>query len=266
MSEIDKDLSQRYRASASEEPPEQLDAAILAAAKRAVASQPRSAEAPRLLRRWYVPASLAAVVMLSVIVTLRIEREQPELALPEAAPVAREKEQKPVQQVPPALEPRTVLPAEVVLRAAPKSAPAQSATQPPAPGFAVDPKARRDAAPPAAARETIAGDSGLARDAAPAQQASAEAASGRIAENAADRSAGAGARREARAMSAPSPAAPQTALAKRELAPEEWLERIADMRKQGRDKEADEQFAEFKRRFPEFRISGPMMERIGPRK
>lgn len=67
-------------------------------------------------------------------------------------------------------------------------------------------------------------------------------------------------------MSAPSPAAPQTALAKRELAPEEWLERIADMRKQGRDKEADEQFAEFKRRFPEFRISEPMMERIGPRK
>ena len=263
-SEIDKDLSERYRAGASEEPPEQLDASILAAAKRAVASQPRSLGAPRTLRRWYVPVSLAAVIMLSVIVTLRIEREQPELAPPEAAPVGREKVQKPVQQEQPALEQRTVPPAEVALRAAPKSAPAQAVTPPAAPGFAADSKARRDAPSPPAAREEIAADSGLARDAAPAPQASAEAASGRIAENAIDRSAGA--RREARAMPAPSSAAPQTALAKRELAPEEWLERIADLRKQGRDKEADEQFAEFRRRFPEFRISEPMMERIGPRK
>ena len=67
-------------------------------------------------------------------------------------------------------------------------------------------------------------------------------------------------------MSAPAPAAPQMALAKRELAPEEWLERIADLRKQGRDKDADEQFAEFRRRYPDFKIAEPMMERIAPRK
>lgn len=206
MSEVDKDLSERYRAGAREEPPEQIDAAILAAAKRAVASQPRLSGQPRSLRRWYVPVSLAAVIMLSVVVTLRIEREQPELALPDAAPVAREKEQKPVQK---ASEPRA---------------------------------------------------------AAPAPQASAEAASGRIAENTADRSIASGARREARAMSAPAGAAPQVALAKRELAPEEWLERIADLRTQGRDADADEQFAEFKRHYPEFKIPEPMMERIAPRK
>ncbi len=67
-------------------------------------------------------------------------------------------------------------------------------------------------------------------------------------------------------MSAPAAAAPQMALAKRELAPEEWLERIADLRKQGRDKDADEQFAEFKRRYPDFRIPEPMIERIAPHK
>ncbi|MBI3375876.1 MAG: hypothetical protein HY017_29510 [Betaproteobacteria bacterium] len=263
MSEVDKDLSERYRASARDEPPAQIDAAILAAAQRAVASQPWPVEAPRPLRRWYVPVSLAAVIVLSLVVTLRIQREQPELALPDAPPAAvREKEQKTVEKTP---EPRAAPPAEVVLRPAPKSAPAQAAAQPAAPGFAVDPKPRRDAGPPPAAREEIAAESKPIRDAAPAPQASAEAASGRIAENTVELSAAAGARREARAMSAPAPAAPQMALAKRELAPEEWLERIAELRKQGRDKEADEQFADFKRRFPEFRIREPMMERIAPR-
>jgi hypothetical protein len=43
-------------------------------------------------------------------------------------------------------------------------------------------------------------------------------------------------------------------LAQVELAPETWLARIAELRKQGRTREADESLAEFKKRYPDYRI------------
>ena len=236
MSELDKDLSARYRAASRDEPPAHVDAAILAAAKRAVDSQPRPAGAPRRLRRWYVPVSLAAVIMLSVIVTLNIERERPVVVMADAVPVVREKEQKLAQQAP---EPPPAPPAVAELRPAPKPA------KPAAPAFARDPTPAPEAAP----QETRREDSLRSADAAPGPAGSGEAASVKIAGNTA-------------APAAASRATP----AKRELAPDAWLERIADLRKQGEDKEADEQFAEFKRRYPDYRISEAMNERIAPRK
>lgn len=74
-------------------------------------------------------------------------------------------------------------------------------------------------------------------------------------------------RSEAREMSAPAAKPAQSAaLAKRELAPEQWLERIAELRTLQRDQEADEQLAEFKRRYPDYKIPEVMIERIAPRK
>ncbi len=85
-------LAQRYRALGAEEPPRALDAAILAAARRSV--RPWT-------KRWAVPLSLAAVVVLSVAVTLRIQYEQPDTDAP--APPAKEiaaavKESAPTQK------------------------------------------------------------------------------------------------------------------------------------------------------------------------
>ena len=124
MSEVDKELSERYRAALSDEmrdePPAHVDAAVLAAAKRAVGSQPWPAGAPRSLRRWYVPVSLAAVIMLSVIVTLNIERERPEIAMPDSVPVVGEREQKLAQ---PALQPPAAAPASPSAVAASRPAP-----------------------------------------------------------------------------------------------------------------------------------------------
>ncbi|MGE5640789.1 MAG: hypothetical protein ACM30H_11920 [Clostridia bacterium] len=44
--------------------------------------------------------------------------------------------------------------------------------------------------------------------------------------------------------------------------PEQWLERIAALRKEGRDDEADRQLAEFRKRYPEYRIAPEMLERV----
>src|SRR5437764_543378 len=70
------------------------------------------------------------------------------------------------------------------------------------------------------------------------------------------------------AIRAEAPAAPAArqqmqarALAKAE-SPEQALERIAELRKQGRDEEADKALAEFRKRYPDFRISEEMLKRV----
>jgi hypothetical protein len=41
---------------------------------------------------------------------------------------------------------------------------------------------------------------------------------------------------------------------KSEMTPEAWLARIAELRKEGRKREADESLAEFRKRYPDYRI------------
>ena len=72
----DDAIRARYRALATEEPSAAIDAALRAAARRAVASAPREARRSRT-SRWAVPASLAAVVLLSFGVVMRMEQEVP---------------------------------------------------------------------------------------------------------------------------------------------------------------------------------------------
>ena len=47
--------------------------------------------------------------------------------------------------------------------------------------------------------------------------------------------------------------------------PERMLERIGALRREGRHKEADDLYAEFRRRFPDFRIPEAMREQVLPR-
>lgn len=47
-------------------------------------------------------------------------------------------------------------------------------------------------------------------------------------------------------------------LAKIELTPRAWLARIAELRKEGRRREADESLAEFRKRYPDYRIPEPL--------
>ena len=44
--------------------------------------------------------------------------------------------------------------------------------------------------------------------------------------------------------------------------PEKWLERIAELRREGKHDEADKALAEFRKRYPDYRISESMLERV----
>jgi hypothetical protein len=188
--ERDARVSQGYHALGAEQPPPALDQAILAAARRR-----RS--------RWAVPVSIAAVVVLAVGVTLRVQLEKPEVAEPLA------------------LQPKVM--------------------QPPAAAAKPALKSRRETAP-LAASEAPARDEGRARPApvAPASQV-----------------AGAAARAPANIALGKISRAAET--------PEQWLQRIAKLRAAGKDREADDSLAEFKRRYPDYRISEAMRARVAPR-
>ncbi len=76
-------LRRRYRAASQEEPPAQLDEAIRAAARKDVRARPHPAGS-RLGTSWRIPASIAAVLVVSVTLTVMVAQHDAQL------PVARE--------------------------------------------------------------------------------------------------------------------------------------------------------------------------------
>jgi hypothetical protein len=207
MADPDRDarVSEHYRALGREEPPPALDSAILAASRR------------RPLR-WAVPVSVAAVIVLAVGVTLRVQLEEPQR--PEEVALA------PKVLDAPALAPADELARQSRRDAAPARAPAAA---PPA-TVAQESRAQEPKAG-AGKREALA--EATADRAEPAGRASAGVAVGKIAR------------------------APET--------PEQWLERIAKLRDAGRAREADESLAEFRKRYPDYRIPEKMRARVAPR-
>ena len=170
----DEQLGERYRALGREEPPAEIDASILAASRRAAQSR---------RRRWVLPLSIAAVIVLSVSVTLQLQHERADLAG------------------------RIEAPAEAGKAAAPAApAAADNVMRPPA----LERKMEESPAAPAAQPER------------------------RLRQSA-------------------------------EASPEQWLARIAELRRQGRDDEAERQLAEFRRRFPDYRIPQAMRDKVEPR-
>jgi hypothetical protein len=205
----DPKISQRYRDLGREEPAPEIDAAILAAARRAAETRPAPLVVPSGRRRWYFPLAAAAIIVLAVAVTVQVERQQPD---PEIA-------------VPPVTEPKV---------------PTDDRTVPqPAPTFTPDPKPEAPASPPAAAppSDPASGMRELRRPDAAEQ------------------------RQRDEIQRAPAPEA--RAMAKLAVEPpEQWLERIAELRKQGKHEEADKALAEFRRAYPEYRISEAMLEKV----
>jgi len=208
----DAAIDHAYRETAREAPPRALDARILAAAHRAVAARPAPVRAD-WTRRWRVPLSVAATVLLSATITLMVyesENAPPPLApaRPEVdgAGGAQREDQRSRVQAPerPAEAERKTAP-ETEAQAAPKRQ-ASSASEPAAPGV-VAPSATPPAPFPADARakpsapmQAERGETApLAKESAPAQPPSAPA--------------------RARAAPLPPPAQPSTAPGKREAEP-----------------------------------------------
>lgn len=276
--ERDPALDRLYREAGGEDPPAHLDAVILAAAHRAVGAGPRAR--PSVLRRWQLPMSIAAIVVLSVSLVTLVQEEGGEQL---------------VQPPPPALP--SAPPAEP-----PQTAPGPAAVEPsrrPAAAAVPDRIAERRRDEPVKAPT---GTGALSRDTtseagpAPAQPAAGVAAqlegpgrpqpqpfrdSGAAgerrapeppsapAEDAAARApvAGRSAASLATAPAAkPAPSRSRAAEARKESAmeesrqavwqgyenepPQKWLDRIAELKRLGRQTDAEAMLTEFKRRFP----------------
>ena len=296
----DEDLSRRYRELAREEPPRALDDAILAAARRELETRPAPLVAPTGRRRWAVPVAAAAVIVLSAVVTLHVQREQPDLELAEVpqsqAPAAARKDEAPASAPRAEMQEQKIAPqanevqTQTAKPAAPKAqaerrraqeAPAQKAVTP-APAGESSALARAPAEPtPLAEQGRFSPDPGPAAAAAPPPPPSPSATPPQMqmrpaapaaqpAPRAADSATAAGASPPAVAQDrdAAGSLRDHRMLAKREAAaesPEKMLERIAALRREGRGREADDLYAEFKRRFPDYRIPDALREQVVPR-
>jgi hypothetical protein len=257
----DDDISRRYRELAREEPPRHLDDAIRAAARRAVHTRPAPLVVPSGRQRWYFPLAAAAIIVLAVAVTMHVEREQPgeEIVTAPAAPAPS----------PP--EPRAEAPAEK-----PQSAPQPERRRK---TESADSRELRDAAPPPELQKAPSATSPapaavppgpppvVAEDAVRAQESAAGAFRGNAE----------GARAEARAKPG-GVAAPQASARLRRAdeaapslsasalqSPEQWLQGITDLRRQGRHDEADKSLAEFRKHYPDYRISKEVLEQVEKR-
>jgi 2-oxoglutarate dehydrogenase E2 component (dihydrolipoamide succinyltransferase) len=286
----DDRVSSAYRELPGEGPPPALDAAIQAAARRAVGSRPGGA------RRWQIPVSIAAVLALAIGVSLHVEREKPVVV--DGTPVSSGSAEYPVPQAAPERTEAAAPAPSATPAPAPPSAPAVAPAAAPSPAPAPAPAA---AAPevrrmPKEQAAPMAEEKRFAADPAPAPPPS--AASGNlspaaplpaspgpvpmpattpppVAGRVAPPPAAAGAAISADAVRA----APQAAKrAKSELAreatvqekemagaldtPERRLERIADLRAKGLHDEADRELAEFRRAYPDYRIPAQWIQRV----
>lgn len=234
---VDPELARLYRDAAREEPPQHLDAAILAAARREAGAQPRPLQQPaggtvssrmktgnvpaaNRYRRWHVSVALAAVLVLSVsLVTLHREGEEYQpMGAPGAPPAAQERRDAPAPSPQPPASPsaRKAVPERRVedARAAGSAEDSVRSAQP----------TRREEAAPAAAAEAEAPGGGQ-----PPSSLAAPQARPRMPEE-----------------QAGTPAVPTA-----DAPPERWGERIIALRQQGKAAEADALLAEYRRRFPD---------------
>ncbi len=284
--ERDPRLDRAYREAGSEPPPAHLDAAILAAARREAGARPRRLSSE--LRRWRVPVSIAAVVVLSVsLVTLvreeggeelmQVEPRRPPPALPREAtppPAPRPGQADAQPAMAPTPAPVTApVPSRLASRDdAPARAPGElgmiagreraEAVAPASKGAgtaAMPEPAAKPAPQPLLAAPRDAGERSAAPPAAPALEDRAAAPPPSVAVS---RSAQPSARGpvlapdRARVMAQ----AAESASARSDRSPvwrgfeneppQKWLERIEELKRQERAADAAEMLAELKRRFP----------------
>jgi hypothetical protein len=236
-------ITQRYRELGREEPPRHVDDAILSAARRAVESRPAPLVVPTGRKRWYFPLAAAAVIVLAVAVTMHVEREQPDQ---EALVVTQEEKAKPAEAVPPA-------------QPAPKAAPAQKFTPDP------KPQARPEsaAAAPAAADQRMRDADRLDAQRLAIERERLAQERARSEEMRRHSTTGAAASRPAPASRADEPAREAAVLAKlAQQSPEQWLQGIDDLKRQGKHDEAEKQLAEFRKRYPDYRIPEAITEKF----
>lgn len=261
MTEIDPKLSRLYREASTEDPPAALDAAILAAARKQVAKPQRRAGSQRrersLWSRWLVPASAIATLVLGVSIALLVEREHPETIDDTAIRQIPPRRQAPpparVIESPKPKAADSAAPAAAAKKEAPAAAaPAQS----PAATLPAQAPAPRPAEPAPSAAEAFPAES-RAKAAAPRTAAPKAATESNVAGDSANRSAGTA------APAAPAAAGKLAPMRQQAIqrSPEAWLDEISRLKREGREKEAAEQLAEFRNVYPAYAVPESLLSK-----
>jgi len=213
--ERDPQVSKRYRELGAEEPPRALDEAILAASRRAVDAHPAPLVVPTGRRRSYFPVAAAAIITLAVAVTVQVERQKPDDELVVATAPKEE-------QVAPEEKKQRAFKAPVEQT---KPAPKPFVAQPPPAASA--PQSADAMLDLAKSNEQAVAGQGARERQAPAETRASVLAEGRVAAQ----------------------------IQRKAETPEASLERIAELRRQGKHEEADKALAEFRKQYPDYRIS-----------
>lgn len=240
MSEIDPKLSRLYREAASEGPPSAVDAAILAAARKQAARPERRARASWL--SWIAPASAIATLVVGVSIAFLVDREQPE--------TSRDTKIRPIAKRPQSAPPAS---AGESTQAKPAGSAAPAAAKIEAPAAAVPAQVPVLATPKTPAAQAFPAES---REKAAASELSAPKAASE-ANVARDTTVG--------AMSAGAPPAAAAKLAPlrqpaAQRSPQAWLDEIGRLKREGRDKEATEQLAEFRKAYPTYSVPETLLK------
>jgi len=284
MTDHDDKLHRAYRALGNEEPPAALDAAILARARERVV--------PRRRPSWMVPVSIAAVLVLGIGVSLRMQLEQPGIETSVPAPAAVP--DRPAPPAPAAPAPTAPASSEAARdsaasvtvpelkrvpqkkvdafrqkerfdearpqsNVAPAQAPleaAQSREEKPASADAISAPSSK-----AQTNTSVAVEPPPAAASPPAPAAGAPSL--RLAPQ--SMQAPSRAKREAEPDAAPGARDLRKSLVTPEADPVRELERIAQLRAEGRHAEADRALEEFRRLRPDYRIPEAVWERVKPR-
>ena len=246
MSDIDSKFSRLYREASTEVPPAAVDAAILAAARRQAAQPRRPARSAWV--RWMAPASALATLVVAVSLAFLVEREQP--ARTDDAVIHRTRPRPESVPAPAAEEPskaaRRALPGAAAKKDAQAPAPAAPAPVIVAPVQAPTPHPAEAA--PFAAEAPFA--ERRAKAVAPRMVAPKPAAEVNAAGDAAAGGTGAAAPAALAGASKLAPLRQQTAT----RSPEAWLEEISRLKREGREQEAAEQLAEFRKAYPAYAL------------
>jgi hypothetical protein len=287
--------ARRYRqasATLDERPSAATRAAILAAAARQVEARPRSADAPRVVRRTRWPLAAAAAVLLSTLAvmmanrtgqemptfTVPAERAPEAIAVAPAPPVAATATRSPDSAAPLPAPPMAAAPAPVAKRSTNSNAREERSSVPAMTAERMEAQRSDVASPAVAARSTERAPevaSAQARQDLPAappaaspapppaaplaRSTPAPAAAGALPapEVAAEKPAAATTDRASAQERAPAAQGAARLEAARDFegsAPK-WLERIAKLRREGRDAEADAELKRFRERYPDVQVS-----------
>jgi hypothetical protein len=255
----DEELSRMYRDADAPEPAQRVDDAILAASRRAAGARPRPAGFG-FARRWGTPVALAATVVVTFTLTLMVFERQ--TGVDTMAPAATSADQ-PAKSAPVEQKPAAPAAAKPILKSEARRD-AGGAFVPDVPGAAQEfsaprrmPDGRQAPVPQSPRKSEQVPEPQQLYESSPLQKR--ERMNAPLPMQAAPAAPAPSPRTDAAAT--PPGAGTASGIAGRVAAseakqrsPENWLEDIRRLKAQGKTSEVERELAEFKRRYPDYRL------------